>query len=115
MTTKFTPFSGDQSLVITDTHGNELNIQTDPEQIIVYGQWQGKPDAPDFVSFMEMLKQVQTTLIQEKFIAITEQEGFNLSRKKGEVFLDVDLTLEKNQDSTNKLFKIINKVKNLKS
>lgn len=114
MTTQFTPFADDQSLVITDTHGNELNVQNDPEQVVIYGQWQGKPNAPEFVSFIEMLKQVQTTLSQENFVAVKEQDGFKLSKKKDEIFLDVDVTLEKSVDSAEKVSKIINKVKKLK-
>ena len=114
MTTKFTPFADDQVLLITDTHGNELNVQNDPEQVIIYGQWQGKLDAPEFISFIEMLKQVQATLNQESIVAVKEQDGFNLSKKKEEVLLDVDVTLEKSLDSAEKLFKIINKVKKMK-
>lgn len=114
MTTKFTPFADDQVLLVTDTHGNELNVQNDPEQVIIYGKWQGKPDSPEFVSFIEMLKQVQATLNKKSIVAVKEQDGFNLSKKKEEILLDVDVTLEKNVDSAEKIFKIINKVKNLK-
>lgn len=114
MTTKFTPFVDDQSLVITDTHGNELNVQNDTSQLTIYGQWQGKLDSPEFNSFIDMLKDVQDTLSKESFVASKEQDGFSLSKKKDEVFLDVDVNLEKNLDSAEKIFKIFNKMKKLK-
>lgn len=114
MNNKFTPFADDQYLVITDTHGNELNVQNDTQQLVIYGQWQGKYNAPEFISFMEMLKEIQETLKQENFVAIKEQDGFKLSKRKDELLLDVNVTLEKDQDSAEKVSKIINKVSKLK-
>lgn len=115
MTNDFKPFqSEDSELVITDKHGNELNVHSEDSELVIFGQWQGKIDAPEFVSFLSMLKQAQEILVQEKIVTKVEKDGFSLSKKKDEVLLDVDVTLIKNEDSAGKILKLFNKVNKMK-
>lgn len=115
MTTQITPFADTSNFVITDTHGNELNVQTDKEQLVIYGQWQGKKEAPEFVSFVNMLKKAQEILTKDNISSTKEIDGFNVKKKKDELLIDVNVTLEKNEQASGQILKFINKVNKLKS
>lgn len=102
MTEKFNAFENDsQGYTLTDTHGNELTIQNDTEQIAVYGQWQGLANANEIQTLEDVFSDIKSALSSLKSVPSTK--GIQISKKKTEIAINVDIEISKDAQGLGKV------------
>ena len=113
MNIELEPFKDDKVMIITDKHGNELNIENNLGEMAIYGQWQGFKESEEFKLFFELLKKVKEVIDLEVKSKLKECAGISIVKKKDELLLDVNLTLKEDNISGGQILKFMNKVKKL--